>query len=359
MRVFLAGTYSPVLMLRQTPGGQGVWQSLRFCTEDPEGSADWLAVMDEPRGLIHTTIPRERRILFVTEPDDFKSYPLSYLNHFGAVVSPTKLPGYEGRHIKQQPGLPWWLGAGDYSAHRNAPLYEELLKMQPPEKIFPLSVICSTKRQLKGHRKRVEFVKYAKKYFGDELHWFGRGLREIDDKQEAILPYRYHIVLENNFIDHFWTEKLADSYLGYAFPLYSGCKNIGDYFPEKSFMQIDIGDPKGAVRIIKSVLSTDPWNARIDLLKEAREKLLREHNFFNLCETIVREVEATQPRAEALPFAEIIQPIPPLTRPNVKRWVKSKRKKLQSALRQWGLLPPKKDKWKKYAETAVPFERLE
>jgi hypothetical protein len=42
--------------------------------------------------------------------------------------------------------------------------------------------------------------------------------------------------LENSQSPHYWTEKLTDAYLGWAFPLYVGCPNVGDYFAKESFL---------------------------------------------------------------------------------------------------------------------------
>ena len=44
----------------------------------------------------------------------------------------------------------------------------------------------------------------------------------------------------------YWTEKLADAYLGYALPVVSGPNNLAEWFPEESFVPIDIDDPARA-----------------------------------------------------------------------------------------------------------------
>ena len=52
-----------------------------------------------------------------------------------------------------------------------------------------------------------------------------------------------HIAVENHIAPHHWTEKLSDSFLGYCLPFYIGCPNAADYFPEQSFIGLDIEDP--------------------------------------------------------------------------------------------------------------------
>jgi len=95
-----------------------------------------------------------------------------------------------------------------------------------------MSVITSSKDFTEGHQKRLNFVRRLKDYFGEDIDVFGRGIREVDDKWDAISPYKYHIALENSVYPHYWTEKLGDVYLSGAYPIYYGCLNLEDYFPE-------------------------------------------------------------------------------------------------------------------------------
>ncbi len=358
MRVLLSSRYNPRLMLRQTAGGRGAWGSIKFCVDDTALPADLLVVFDEPASPIETRIPKERRILFVTEPDDCKHYPASYLRDYGTVVSPFELRQRRGRQLKRQPGLPWWLGAGDFfdkNATASGTL-EDIAEAPVPRKTRTLSVVCSTHSIVPMHRKRIEFVKYIKKYFGDDLHWYGRGVRTMEDKAEAILPYRYHITLENNQIDHFWTEKLADCYLGYAFPIYSGCNNASDYFPRYAFEPININNPEAAITTIKAILSRDPWEERLPLIKEARERVWHEYNFFNSCAEIIGELEAVLPPLSYLHRPEILRPIPTPFRQKLKVWERRYRRGFRAVLERQGLIRPRRSKWKDIIETAVPIE---
>jgi hypothetical protein len=114
--------------------------------------------------------------------------------------------------------------------------YDALKQLTPPEKQNRVSVVCSTTAQTAGQRQRLKFLAALKQRLGDDLMVFGKGFQQIDDKLEATLPYRYHLVLENSQSPHYWTEKLTDAYLGWAFPLYVGCPNVGDYFAKESFL---------------------------------------------------------------------------------------------------------------------------
>jgi hypothetical protein len=149
------------------------------------------------------------------------------------------------------------------------------------DKQSELSVICSAKTLSIDHNRRLLFVSKLKTLLGERLHWYGRAVRDVADKADAIRPYRYHIVLENNFLDHFWTEKIADAYLGLAFPFYSGCPNLGEYFDPKAFEYIDIDDPIGAAEKIESALASNAFESNLASLREARRKVMFEYNLFN------------------------------------------------------------------------------
>jgi hypothetical protein len=355
MRILLAGKYSPEAILRQTPQGAGLWRDAQFCLSAADEDVDWLVVLDEPVPFLKTRIPKERRILFVTEPDDIRHYPLYYLNHFGTVVSPVDLPRYRGRHVKQQPALPWWLGAGHYFDKKLDDVWslEQLQGMAVPAKPRMLSVVCSTQNQFPMHKRRLDFVIRAKAYFGDGLHWYGRGIKTVADKGEALLPYRYNIMLENNHIDHFWTEKLADCYLAYTFPIYSGCRNAGDYFPRDAFEPIDIDDFEGTIAKIKRILDQDPWQDRLGAIRQARLKVLNQYNFFNACLDIVSALEPSAKPA-LLKAPDTIYPLPLPFRERVKIWERRFRRRIRRSLEQRGLIKPRKPKWKDISETAVP-----
>ena len=98
------------LWLRQTPAGDGVWQDVEYSFAPETQGARWLIVVDQPLTASATTIPKERRIFFVTEPPEVTTYSAAFLNQFGFVVSPMHHPGYRGTLITSQPGLVWFYG---------------------------------------------------------------------------------------------------------------------------------------------------------------------------------------------------------------------------------------------------------
>ena len=117
-------------------------------------------------------------------------------------------------------------------------------------------------------------------------------------KSESIDDYYYHIAIENYFGMHHWTEKLADPILGLALPIYAGCPNISDYFPENSYVSINLDDYEASIETVMQVLQDDSYTARLPALLEARRLLLEKYNFFAVVSAIAaqRHQHGTGPR---------------------------------------------------------------
>jgi len=174
--------------------------------------------------------------------------------------------------------------------------YDDFKDMYTLPKSKLMSVITSSKDFTEGHQKRLNFVRRLKDYFGEDIDVFGRGIREVDDKWDAISPYKYHIALENSVYPHYWTEKLADVYLSGAYPIYYGCPNLEDYFRTGSYTRINIDDAGEAIRTIQECIREQRYEDSLDRIIEARNLVLDHYNLFALIAELVREPAATKKR---------------------------------------------------------------
>jgi hypothetical protein len=149
-------------------------------------------------------------------------------------------------------------------------------------------MVFSPKRQRHTlHHRRNRFMRQLMDAL-PELDVYGRGARALDDKAEALDSYRYHVAIENHVGPHHWTEKLADAFLGLTLPFYCGCTNVRDYFPQDSFIPIDMNDTGDAVHRIRAAIAGDQYTQRLPAIREARRRVLYEYNFFAL---VSREIE--------------------------------------------------------------------
>lgn len=106
----------------------------------------------------------------------------------------------------------------------------------------------------------------------------------MPDKDEALAEYTFHIALENSRHKDYWTEKLADPILRGCFPIYSGCTNVFDYFPEKSMVLIDTGKPDKSIETIRQILQSHLDQENHDALAQAKYSVLHKYNIFAVLE---------------------------------------------------------------------------
>jgi hypothetical protein len=125
----------------------------------------------------------------------------------------------------------------------------------------------------------------------------------MDDKAESLDDYQYHVSIENYRGDHHWTEKLSDAFLGVTLPFYFGCPNAADYFPEQSFIPIDINDVEGASEIIKRAIRDKEYEKRLLYILEARRRILEQYNIFAV---LTREIESRMNASESLPTGGLL-----------------------------------------------------
>lgn len=281
--------------MRQTEDGNGALGSAQFVLPPPAShslsplstsagtSSAWLVVFDEAPAGFSTIVPRERRILFVTEPPEIKKYPRSYLSQFGTVVSPYDLRGVERRSmVISNPCLSWHYGV-ERSSGKNISKFSSLTELRTfpmPEKTGLVSVVCSSKTATSAQRARLALVSLLKEQLGDALHMYGRGFNPVDDKMSAIAPYKYHVVLENNYLDNFWTEKLSDAWLGWALPLYLGAPNLNAVCPAAGFVPLPVGNLEACAQSIISAIESSLWEARQAELALCRNWMLETTNIF-------------------------------------------------------------------------------
>lgn len=279
LKIGLVSRHVGVPWLRQTANGDGYVGAAQLMLNATDG-VDALAVFDEPLKGQTTTVPIDRRILITGEPWNIKRYNVAYLNQFGTVISPYRHWGYRGRLLRSQTGLPWFYGlvfeTGGLRVARN---FEALERQTPQPRRLAVSAVISAKKRTPMHRRRLAFIELLRQRIGNQLMLFGNGFKPIPDKADAIDACRYHLVLENSADEHYWSEKLADAYLGWALPIFSGTPSIGHYFPAGSYETLDTGDPASAVETVVRLLALDPWQSRLPQLREARHKLLYEHNY--------------------------------------------------------------------------------
>ncbi len=251
---------------------------------------DWLVVYDDlpASGGERLTLnaerlrcPRERTILITYEPSSIKYYGSDYTRQFGVLLSSQEesvIP-HPNRHFVPPVGV-WFYGGVD----------EVERWPTVPEKTATISLFASGKRM--QHAQRYELLSDIQASLGDSLSIFGRGYQYVKNKAEGIDAFRYHVAVENHIAPHHWTEKLSDCFLGYCLPFYAGCPNADHYFPEDSFIPIDIRDSAGALDTIRAAITGNEFEKRLPAIIEARRRVLEDWSLPNILgRHIMREQE--------------------------------------------------------------------
>lgn len=277
-----------------------------FFTSEKEGwlNCDWLLASDTPHSCFYTNIPRERRILFVTEPPEVRDYVRFkyYIEQFGFMVSLYDIPDYSGKIIISNPCLGWTAGL---SGAMNS--LTKALAYTPPEKNKTISLITSLKQKTTYHKLRVKFLQEAQKEFSGVLDCYGRDFNPVGNKLEAIAPYKYHIVIENSRHPNYWTEKLCDAWAGWALPIYCGDPTILEQIPDKNGIEIiDVNDIKGAFRKIHEIIDGNIYSSRLEAIRACREWALKESNRYELAKNIIENSHDKTPKLKTPELFKII-----------------------------------------------------
>lgn len=265
---------------RQTPDFLAEFNGVKFYINQEIDDFDYWVVYNDLLDDGIGCCPKGGLILFTAEPESVQSYPKKFLEQFDVVVTSQKNLQHPNK-ILSHTALPWHIGRVVENGMKDkfTRNYDEL-SIEKINKTKLISVISSNKAFTKGHRQRLEFVKKLKTHFGDVLDVYGRGINDFSDKWDVIAPYKYHIVLENTSEDYYWTEKLADCYLGEAYPIYYGCSNIGEYFDNNSLSIININNPESAIKTIEFVLKNNLYEQNKEILSKSKKMILNKYNFF-------------------------------------------------------------------------------
>ena len=283
------------IMHRQTPNHSLLSQDGRyqFCLDNSMEEADfWVVQGKGVRESQTCRVAPQNTILLTTEPSSVLIYPQKYIRQFGLVVS-CQQQMHHPNVIYGPAILPWFVGykpdgQGGYTISQD---YDSLSQpSNSSDKTKLLSVITSNKAFTQGHLDRIKFVEKLKAHFGDQIDIFGRGFRTFDDKWEVLRPYKYHIAIENSSQPYYWTEKISDCYLTETFPIYHGCTNLSDYFPQEAFLPIDIRQPEQAIAAIDAAIRQHRYQQSLQALSQCKQKVLGQYNMFeyvaHLCDQL-------------------------------------------------------------------------
>lgn len=249
---------------KQTPNNSGEWNNMVSVYN--QNNADFIIMQD----VSSEKLDMSKTIFLGKEP-----------NYIVKHRCPTCFK--EFHHEEGNSWMPqtWWVGLS----------YDELKDLKKV-KTKDLSIINSGKNFSEGHKKRMDIInKIAKKYPQDVDIWGSITVGKENklpfktklppkDKKEGLLPYRYHLSVENGSTPFYFSEKIVDPLLCWSMPIYWGCKNIDKFLPKGSYIQIDI-NKNGVEDEIVSISKSNLLEENIDAISEARELILNKYNLWS------------------------------------------------------------------------------
>lgn len=159
--------------------------------------------------------------------------PLPYLNLTNIFVD------YAKKNIGK-----YYLGTKDILPEPFIESYSFMWHMTPykciPEKTKLMSIMVSMKNAMSGHQYRHKLVQ---RILNENLpiDIYGNGCKYYSVKNEYIKgdfkerepyqDYMFHIAIENMQTQHYFSEKITNPLLAGCTPIYLGCLNINNYFP--------------------------------------------------------------------------------------------------------------------------------
>ena len=97
-----------------------------------------------------------------------------------------------------------------------------------------ISMISSNKRITQGHNLRLNWVNKLK----NKVDLYGRGFKEIKDKEEGLCDYMFSVAIENGEYPSYFTEKILDCFATGTIPIYLGSPDISNYFNQKGILTL-------------------------------------------------------------------------------------------------------------------------
>ena len=260
---------------------------------------DWLLVYDEfPRrstsgevdgGKFFLSCPRERTILATGEPTSVKFYNSVYTRQFGHLLTNRPYEAEKHPHYHFGRGYYLWFVGRDFPDARS---------FVAPNKTKIISAVYSSKNMRHTlHHARNELLDYLVKNVKG-LDRFGKGVKDIVYKYEALDEYKYHISVENHIGAGHWSEKIADPLLCECLPFYAGDPTLAEILPKESFIPIPINDPERAAQIINSAIENNEYEKRLPFIRQARRLIQEKYNFR---EQIIELIEANKELSK-IPF---------------------------------------------------------
>lgn len=271
-------------MHKQFPTEKQVWGDYEFILGERCDECDIVVVLDTLTKPLNVRCKEGGVICFPMEAESIKRYSKEYLQQFDSIFSfqdyILKMPNAK----LSIPPFPWMLIYDFYAMDDT--VYDKYDYFKMPElsenRINKFCLFTSNKKMSRGHCDRIHFVEEIQKTIPGLVDIYGKGFNKVDVKYDVMTKYKYCIVIENDSVPYWRTEKLSDSILAGCFSLYYGDPKINEQFSTREVEPLNIFDVDSSVKRIKEIIAEDLYEDRIDDVVRARNKVLQNWNTFSI-----------------------------------------------------------------------------
>lgn len=264
--------------------GGGVWNGIKLVTTDP---VDYYVIINSPPPGAY--FDPKKSLVFQMEPR------MEFHERWGAWGKPDESQFmFVSTHTNGEYNNNEWHLSKSYT-ELNVDSDSMGCDMNIEKTSTILSTVLSSKYSDPGHIKRIDFIRFLEKkemqvdIYGDNK-WGYRGYKKAlpyHCKDEAIFPYKYTFNAENHSIKNYFTEKLIDGILGECLVFYWGCPNIGDFIDPRAYVKLELSNFEKDYETIRKAIFEDWHSQRLPYIKEAKQKILNELQFFPRLEKII------------------------------------------------------------------------
>ena len=281
-------------LYKQFPTDELVWGDYEFVIGDSCDECDYVVVLDTLAKPLNVKCKEGGAICFPMEAESIKKYSKEYLQQFDAIFSfqdyILKMPNAK----LSIPPFPWMLIYDFYAMDDS--VYDNYDYFKTPELNNRLDKFClftSNKKMSRGHCDRLHFVEIIKKAVPDLVDIYGNGFNNVDIKYDVMSQYKYCIVIENEKVPYWRTEKLSDAILAGCYPLYYADPKINEQFTGREVEFFDIFDIDKTVSRMKEIVSFNLFQERTDDIINARNKVLQEWNMFPIIASCLDKINVS------------------------------------------------------------------
>lgn len=167
-----------------------------------------------------------------------------------------------------------------------------------------LSIVVSDKYNDPGHKARIDFIREMDNRskqmllpFG--LHIYGRcsslgfhnykGELPSCQKDDGLIPYKYHFNAENFSVSNYVSEKFTDAVMAECLIFYWGCPNLEQIYDRRSFIRLSLNkqDIEQDIEKIFLAMVDNEYEERLQYIREVKRDMLFNRSLFPKLNNII------------------------------------------------------------------------